>query len=192
MSQAKRFRALHSAGTFVLPNPWDVGSARILVALGFEALATTGAGFAASLGRSDRAVSRDELLAHVEAIVGAVDVPVSVDADNGYADDPAGVADTVTELAAVGAAGCSIEDADLDDIARVVEAVAAPVNVLALPNGPSVPQLADVGVRRVSVGAALAGAAYSALVRGAQELLESGTSSYVVQGRSQPHPFSLF
>lgn len=72
------------------------------------------------------------------------------------------------------------------------QASAAPVKVLALPNGPSVPQLADVGVRPVSVGAALAGAAYSALVRGAQELLESGTSSYVVQGRSQPHPFSLF
>lgn len=275
----RRFRDLHASGTFVLPNPWDVGSARILASLGFPALATTSVGFAATLGRSDQTITRDELLAHVESIVAAVDVPVSADGENGFADDPTGVADTVTAFAAAGAAGCSIEDAaagvefddrgmrsirpdnetrpdviypmalaveriaaaaeaasvdglvltaradnhlhgisDLDDtiarlvayrdagadvlyapglvepadIARVVAAVGAPVNVLALPNGPSVGELADAGVRRVSIGGALAGAAYNALVRGAQELLESGTSQYVVTGREQPHPFSLF
>lgn len=274
----RRFRKLHESGTFLLPNPWDVGSARMLAALGFTALATTSAGLAASLGRTDRSITRDELLVHVRALTAAVDLPVTVDAENGFADDPEGVAATVTALADAGAAGCSIEDATrgvefdarglrsvrpnaeshpdaiyplaqaaervaaaveaaaasglvltaradnhlhgvgtlddtiarllayrdigadvlyapglsaLDAIARVVQAVQTPVNVLLLPAGSTVAELTDVGVRRVSVGASLAGAAYSALVNAARELTESGTCQYIARGRSEPHPFSL-
>jgi len=80
------FRLLHTAGTFVLPNPWDVPSARLLEHLGFPALATTSSGFAATLGRADQHVTRDELVAHVAALTTAVRVPVSVDAEHGYAD----------------------------------------------------------------------------------------------------------
>ena len=250
----RRFRDLHGADveTFVLPNPWDVGSARILEAMGFVALATTSSGFAATLGRHDQHVTRDELTAHVAAITAAVELPVNVDAENGYAADPAGVAETVELLAAAGAAGLSIEDFDpvagavtprpeaierieaaaeachghgivltaraenhlygagdlddtigrllayrdagadavyapglssVDDIARVVTEVGLPVNVLALPNGPSVGELAAVGVRRVSTGGALAWTAYGALVAGARELLEEGTSTYATTRR---------
>ncbi|GIJ44326.1 2-methylisocitrate lyase [Virgisporangium aliadipatigenens] len=106
------FRALHESGTFVLPNPWDAGSARILETLGFPAVATTSSGFAASLGRADQRVSRDELVAHVASLAAAVRVPVAVDAERGYADDPAGVSETVELLAGAGAAGVSIEDYD--------------------------------------------------------------------------------
>lgn len=250
----RRFRDLHGAGeaTFVLPNPWDVGSARILEAMGFVALATTSSGFAATLGRHDQHVTRDELVAHVAAITSAVAIPVNVDAENGYAPEPAGVAETVELLAGAGAAGLSIEDFDpvagaisplpdaieriqvaarachghgivltaraenhlygagdlddtivrlrafrdagadavyapglssLDDIARVIAEVELPVNVLALPDGPSVGDLASVGVRRVSTGGALAWAAYGALVAGARELLEHGTSTYATTRR---------
>jgi 2-methylisocitrate lyase-like PEP mutase family enzyme len=107
-----RFRALHAAGLFVMPNPWDVGSARMLAEAGFPALATTSSGHARTLGRNDQQVTRDELLVHAAALVAAVDVPVSVDAERCFADDPAGVADTVRLIAATGAAGCSIEDYD--------------------------------------------------------------------------------
>jgi 2-methylisocitrate lyase-like PEP mutase family enzyme len=95
-----------------MPNAWDIGSARLLASLGFEAIATTSSGHAASLGRADQEVTRDELLRHVEALVAAVDVPVSVDAERCFADEPAGVAQTVELIAAVGAAGLSIEDYD--------------------------------------------------------------------------------
>jgi 2-methylisocitrate lyase-like PEP mutase family enzyme len=231
----------------VIPNPWDVGSATILVELGFEALATTSSGHAMSLGRRDGEVTRDELVDHVATLVRAVDVPVHVDAERCFADTPEGVAETVHLLAATGAAGFSIEDWDratgevdpidvatarvaaavkaaaehgmvvtaraenhirnhpdlddtiarlvsyrdqgaevlyapglvvLDEIARVVGEVAAPVNVLALPNGPSVPELASVGVRRVSTGGALAHHAYGALRRAGRELHDEGTSTY--------------
>jgi len=244
----RAFRALHERGTFVLPNPWDVGSARLLESLGAVALATTSSGFAASLGRPDQRVTRDELVAHVAALTAAVRVPVAVDAERGYAADPQGVAETVELLAAAGAAGVSLEDYDpatdriddveaavervaaaaavcdrygmvltgrcenllygvddlddtiarlrayrdagatavhapglvaLPDIARVVTEVGVPVNVLALRAGPSVPQLAGVGVRRVSVGGALTWAAYGALVEAARELLTTGTSTYL-------------
>jgi 2-methylisocitrate lyase-like PEP mutase family enzyme len=107
-----RFRQLHDAGTFVMPNPWDVGSATILAGLGFPALATTSSGHAAALGRADQQVTRDELLEHVAALVAAVDVPVSVDAERGFADDPAGVGETYRLLGGTGAAGASIEDYD--------------------------------------------------------------------------------
>lgn len=230
-----------------MPNPWDIGSARILASMGFSALATTSLGHAASLGKVDQTVTRDELLAHVAAISAAVDLPLNVDAERCFADDLSGVAETVSLLAEAGAAGCSIEDYDpnraaiddaalaaervaaaadaahrygmvltaraenalygiddLDDtvarlrayrkagadvlyaprltdagqIRRVVEATDAPVNVLAMRHGPSIPSLAELGVRRVSTGGPLARAAYGALRRAAQELLGPGTSTY--------------
>lgn len=242
------FRALHESGTFLLPNPWDVGSAKLLEQLGAVALATTSSGFAASLGRQDQEVTRDELVAHVAALTAAVTVPVNVDAERGYATDAAGVAETVSLLADAGASGLSIEDYDPDagalypvevaveriaaaaaecdrhgivltgraenllygvtdlgdtiarlnaykeagaacvyapglidlaDIGRVVADTDAPVNVLALGRGPSVPDLAGVGVRRVSTGGALAWAAYGALATAARELLGAGTSTYL-------------
>lgn len=104
------FRTLHETGTFVMPNPYDIGSTKLLTALGFSALATTSAGFAATLGRADMHVSRDELVAHVAALTAATALPFNVDAERGYSDDPAGVAVTVSALAEAGAAGCSIED----------------------------------------------------------------------------------
>jgi 2-methylisocitrate lyase-like PEP mutase family enzyme len=107
-----RFRELHAAGTFVMPNPWDVGSATMLAGMGFPALATTSSGHAATLGKADQQVTRDELLAHVAALVAAVDVPISVDAERGFADDPAGVAETYRLIGETGAAGASIEDYD--------------------------------------------------------------------------------
>src|SRR5258708_7092408 len=93
-----------------MPNAWDAGSARLLAALGFEALATTSSGFAATLGRLDGAVTRDEALAHARVIAAAVGVPVSADLENGFADEPAGVAETIRLAAATGLAGCSVED----------------------------------------------------------------------------------
>lgn len=245
-----RFRALHDREQlFVMPNPWDIGSAKLLSSAGFEALATTSAGFAWALGKHDQNVSRDELVAHVASITEATSLPLNVDSERCYPDDPGGVAKTVALLADAGAAGFSIEDydpaadgiddpevatsrvaaaaeasralsepmvltgraenhirgvddlddtiarliayrdagadavyapglTDLDQIAAVVEAVGVPVNVLALPNGPTIAELASVGVRRVSVGSLLAGAAYGALMAGARELQDAGTSGY--------------
>jgi len=126
----ERFRALHGSGLFVMPNPWDVGSARMLAGTGYPALATTSSGHAAALGRRDQQVTRDELVEHVAALVAAVDVPLSVDAERCFADDPAGVAETVRLLAATGAAGCSIEDYDpatgrIDDAGAAAERVGA-------------------------------------------------------------------
>lgn len=242
-----RFEQLHHDGLFVMANAWDVGSARLLADLGFPALATTSSGHAASLGRLDYRVTRDELLAHVAALATAVDVPLNVDAERCFPDTSGGVAETVRLLAEAGAAGCSIEDYDpatgtidpidvaadrvaaatetarahglvltaraenhahrigdlddtvarlqayreagaavvyapgltsLDDIARVIAQIDAPLNVLVHRAGPSVRELETVGVRRVSTGGALAFAAYGALVAGARELLEQGTSTY--------------
>ncbi len=242
----RHFARLHDAGTFLMPNAWDIGSARILASLGFPAIATTSSGFAASLGRMDQHVVLDEVVRHVGALVGAVEVPVSVDAESGYADSLPGVASTVERLAGEGAAGVSIEDydpasgiypvevaaervtaaagaarrhgivltaraenhlygvEDLDDtisrlrafrragadvlyapgledlaaVARVVDKVAAPINVLLRRDGPTASQLAEVGVRRLSTGGSLAFAAYGALARSAKELLMAGTSTY--------------
>lgn len=229
-----------------MPNAWDVGSARVLQSLGFEAIATTSSGFAASLGRHDQNVSLDELVVHVADMCEAVDIPVSVDAEAGYADEAEDLKMTVRQLASFGASGISIEDyiparglldteeaaarvsrfveaatqygltvtaraenhlygvddladtigrlssyrdagadvlyapglVDLDDIAQVVSAVEAPINVLLTPRGPTVDQLGEVGVRRVSTGGALAFAAYGALAAGASELLETGTTAF--------------
>jgi 2-methylisocitrate lyase-like PEP mutase family enzyme len=107
-----RLRELHREGTFVIPNPFDRGSARLLAGLGFEALATTSAGLANSRGLMDMTIDRDTLLAHVADLAPATDLPLHVDAERCFADDPAGVAETVRLLAEAGAAGCSIEDWD--------------------------------------------------------------------------------
>lgn len=126
-----RFRALHAReGMFLMPNAWDVGSARLLAELGFEAVATTSQGFAWTLGKKDQTVTRDELVAHVAALAEATELPLSVDSERCYPDDPGGVAETVRLLAEAGAAGFSIEDYDpaqgrIDDVGRAAERVAA-------------------------------------------------------------------
>jgi 2-methylisocitrate lyase-like PEP mutase family enzyme len=125
-----RFRKLHERDQlFVMPNPWDAGSARILAAAGFEALATTSAGFAWTLGKDDQQVTRDELVVHVAALSAATDLPLNVDSERCYPDDPGGVAETVRLLAEAGAAGCSIEDYDpgtgaIDEVGLAAERVA--------------------------------------------------------------------
>src|ERR1700756_6001914 len=109
--KGEAFRALHQRDrAFIIPNPWDAGTARLLQHLGFEALATTSAGYAYSIGKPDGAVDRDTMLAHAAALVAATDLPVSADMENGYADDPNEVANTVRLAAGTGLAGCSIED----------------------------------------------------------------------------------
>ena len=110
----KTFRALHQSGCFVIPNPWNVGTARYLQGLGFKALATTSAGHAHSQGRADGAQSRDEVLAHFRELAAATDVPLNADFENGFADDPEGVAANVTLCIATGVAGLSVEDATGD------------------------------------------------------------------------------
>ncbi len=109
--KAAAFRALHERdGAFIIPNPWDVGTARILAAMGFEALATTSAGLAFSLGMIEGTISRDQVLAHCRAIVGASDLPVSADLEKGFGDSPESAAETIRAAAATGLAGASIED----------------------------------------------------------------------------------
>jgi 2-methylisocitrate lyase-like PEP mutase family enzyme len=126
-----RFRELHARDRlFLLPNPWDAGSARLLAAAGFEALATTSAGLAWSLGEPDQHVSLEELVSHVAALAAATDLPLSVDSERCFGESLDGVAETVERLAAAGAAGCSIEDYDpargaIDDTERAAERVAA-------------------------------------------------------------------
>jgi 2-methylisocitrate lyase-like PEP mutase family enzyme len=116
LTKADTFLALHVPGKpLLLPNPWDIGSALVLEQLGFRALATTSSGFAATLGRPDGSVSRDEAVGHAGAIALASGVPVSADLENGFADDPGGVAETVRAAVAAGLAGCSIEDATGND-----------------------------------------------------------------------------
>jgi 2-methylisocitrate lyase-like PEP mutase family enzyme len=125
------FRALHEGEPFVIPNPWDAGSARVLEALGFEALATTSSGFAFTLGRLDGDVTLDEVVDHVRLLAGASDLPVSVDLENGYGPDPAHAADAIRRVAEAGAVGGSIEDHDpetgLYEPGRAAERVAAAV-----------------------------------------------------------------
>ncbi|MEE8098964.1 MAG: isocitrate lyase/phosphoenolpyruvate mutase family protein [Hyphomicrobium sp.] len=114
-TQAERgrfFRTLHERDSaFIIPNPWDVGTARLLARLGFEALATTSAGYAFSVGQRDNTVGRDKMMVHVEAIASATDLPVSADLENGFGDDPEMVAGTIRRAAASGLVGGSIEDA---------------------------------------------------------------------------------
>jgi len=130
--KAGLFLSLHRPGNpLLLPNPWDQGSAKVLASLGFQALATTSSGFAATLGRPDGSVSRDEALAHAAAIVAATELPVSADLEDCFADDPDGVAQTVSLAARTGLAGCSLEDFTGDgggriyDIGPATERVAA-------------------------------------------------------------------
>lgn len=244
------FRALHERdGAFVIPNPWDVGTARLLASMGFEALATTSAGLAFSLGLPEGRVSRDATLAHCRTIVSATELPVSADLEKGFGDTPESVAETVRAAAETGLAGCSIEDHtgrrddpifefalaverieaavaacrslphdfvltarcenflwgrhDLDDtikrlqafeaagadvlyapalhdletIRAVCAAVSRPVNVvMGLPGATfGLAELAEAGVKRVSVGSALARLAYGAVVEAAREMAARGT-----------------
>jgi 2-methylisocitrate lyase-like PEP mutase family enzyme len=242
------FRRLHESGCFVMPNPWDVGSARVLAQLGFRALATTSSGFAWSLGRSDNHVSIDDALAHFSAMAASVDVPVNGDFEGGFAREPEGVAANVMRAAVTGIAGVSIEDSTGDsadplfefelavervraarraidesrtgivltarsegfivgrpdlretvrrliayaeagadclyapglrttqDITAAVGAVSPkPVNVLVGGDFTSVAELAALGVRRISVGGALARAAWSGFLGAAREIAQQGT-----------------
>jgi 2-methylisocitrate lyase-like PEP mutase family enzyme len=131
--KAAAFRALHEGAPFVIPNPWDTGSARVLEALGFEALATTSSGFAYTLGRLDGQVTLDEVAQHVAELAPATDLPVSVDLENGYAADAAGVARAIERVAEAGAVGGSIEDWDpsgrLYEPDEAVERLSAAVEV---------------------------------------------------------------
>src|SRR5438874_6273242 len=242
------FRKLHAQGCFVIPNPWDVGSARYLQGLGFKALASTSAGFAFTQGLPDGAVSRATMLAHLREIAAAADVPLNADFEGGYADAPEGVAESVKLCIETGVAGLSIEDStsdpaiplydfelalsrvraaraaidaaggdvvftarsegfirgrpDLDEtvrrlkafaaagadclyapgiktreeIAAVVKAVAPkPVNFLmSTASGLTVKDIADMGVRRISIGGTLARVAWTAFMRAAREIAEHG------------------
>ena len=244
----RTFRALHESGCFVIPNPWDLGSARFLESLGFKALATTSSGFAWSHARGDGRVDRDSMLAHLREMSAATDLPINADFEGGYARDPAGVADNVRLAVETGIAGLSIEDATWDPraplyeidsavehmraarraidasggdtllvgraecflfgrpdisetvarlkayasagadclyapgirsrehIAAVVEAVAPkPVNVLiGWASDFGVDDLAALGVRRISVGGALARTAWSGFMRAARSIAENG------------------
>src|SRR3954463_1559831 len=133
-AKGERFRALHdAAGIFVIPNPWDAISARILAGSGFKALATSSAAAAASLGKKDGELTRDEALAHAHLIVNATDLPVSGDLENGFGDSPEAVADTVRRAADAGLVGCTIEDSNgnsdkpLYEFSLAVERIAAGV-----------------------------------------------------------------
>jgi len=253
MSAADDFLALHRPGEpLLMANAWDAGSAVLLASLGFKALATTSSGFAATLGRLDGSVSREEALTHGATLAEAVDVPVSGDLENGFADDPEGVAETVRGAIIAGLAGCSIEDhtgreddpiypfeaavervaaavraadgrivltarcerllygmddlgeivrrlqafaeagadvlfapglARLEDIRTVVAEVDRPVNVLTVRGGPTMAELAEAGVARVSVGGAFAFTALAAVADAAEELLGPGTTGFLDRAR---------
>ena len=261
------FRALHEReGAFIIPNPWDAGTARLLARLGFEALATTSAGHAFSIGRADNTIGRDDATAHVAAIASATDLPVSADLENGFGDDPETVAETITLAARAGAVGGSIEDAtgrperplyelehavervraaadavralpfqftltaraenylvgqpDLkdtirrleayqsagagvlyapglashDDIAAVVRSVDRPVNVVMGLQGVqlSLATLSAIGVKRISVGSALARAALGAFLRAAKEMRERGTFEFADEAVSYRDITAMF
>lgn len=248
LDRIQEFRRLHQSGCFVIPNPWDLGSARLLAGIGFRALATTSSGFAWSQGRRDNGVSLEPVLQHLRTIAGGVDVPVNADFEGGFAVDPEGVAANVGLGARTGIAGISIEDSTGDpsqplfdfqlaleriqaarraidssgtgvlltarsegyivgrpdlaetirrltayagagadclyapglrtssDIEAVVNAVnPKPVNVLVGSDFTTVERLAALGVRRISVGGALARAAWGGFMRAAKEIAEKGT-----------------
>ncbi len=251
VGKASAFLELHVPGRpLLMPNPWDAGTARLLASLGFKALATTSSGHAATLGRLDGSVSREEAIAHAASIAAAVDVPVSADLENGFADQPEAVFATVRAAAAVGLAGCSVEDfsgqseafiydaglaaeriaaaaeaaritpglvltaraenfirgnpdladtiarlqayqeagadvlyapglANIDDIRQVVASTDRPVNVLVRAGLPSVAELAEAGVARVSIGGAFSHVALAALARAGRELLDDGTYAFM-------------
>jgi methylisocitrate lyase len=253
--RCRRFRQLHQSGCFVIPNPWDLGSARLLARLGFPALATTSSGFAWSLGRRDNHVSLDEALAHLRSIARSVDLPVNGDFEGGFAVEPEQVGANVLQATATGVAGLSIEDStgdasrplfDFDlaverikgarraidesktgvlltgrsegfivgrpdltetirrltgyaeagadclyapgirtkaEIVAVVEAVAPkPVNVLVGGDFTTVTELAAMGVRRISVGGALARAAWTGFLQAAEEIAQRGSFTALARG----------
>ena len=263
--QVSEFRRLHEAGCFVLPNPWDIGSARVLVGLGFKAVATTSAGFAWSLGRRDNEISVELSLSHLRAMATAVDVPVNADFEDGFARDPLGVAANVWAAVETGIAGVSIEDSTGDqaeplydfslavervkaarkaiddsgtgvlltgrsegfiagrpdlaetirrlvayaeagadclyapgvramsDISAIVSASAPrPVNVLVSTDFTTVAQLAAAGVRRISVGGALARAAWTGFLSAAREIATTGTFSELARNVPVPEMNKLF
>ena len=135
--KAEHFRTLHQGATpLVMPNPWDVGSAKLMAGLGFAALATTSAGFAATLGRLDGSVTLDEVVEHAATLVGATPLPVSADFENAFADEPAAVAENVSRVAATGLAGLSVEDfsgradAPIYDIGLATDRIAAAADAL--------------------------------------------------------------
>jgi 2-methylisocitrate lyase-like PEP mutase family enzyme len=129
---ARRFLDLHAGEQpLLMPNPWDAGSAKLLASLGFEALATTSSGFAATLGRVDGSVTRDEALAHAAAIVAATELPVSADLENGFGDDPGAVAETVRLAIEAGLSGCSIEDFSGDEASPIYDAALAAERIAA-------------------------------------------------------------
>lgn len=114
--KCETFRDLHQrAGAFVIPNPWNIGTARLLAASGFEALATTSVGYAFSVGRQDHGISRDEMIEHTAELCAAIDLPINADLENGFGNDPDTVAETIRMAAGAGLAGCSIEDSTNDD-----------------------------------------------------------------------------
>ncbi len=166
--KARAFRALHEFGVFVIPNPWDAGSAKVLAALGFAALASTSSGFAFTLGRSDGAATLDEVVEHARALDEATPLPVSVDLENGYGSRPqdATLADVVY------APGLRTPA----QIRAVCQAVSRPVNVLARP-GLTVAEIAEAGARRISVGGALAWTAVTAMIAAAERLRDDGDFS---------------
>ncbi|MGH8702737.1 MAG: isocitrate lyase/PEP mutase family protein [Blastocatellia bacterium] len=132
IEKGKTFRALHEQNSaFIIPNPWDVGTARLLAYLGFEALATTSAGYAFSVGQRDNTIGRDEMMAHVRAIASATDLPVSADLENGFGDDPETVAETIRLAAATGLVGGSIEDITSRAEGRIFEQALAAERVRA-------------------------------------------------------------
>ena len=253
--RCRRFRQLHQSGCFVIPNPWDLGSARLLARFGFPALATTSSGFAWSLGRRDNHVSLDEALAHLRSIARSVDLPVNGDFEGGFAVEPEQVGANVLQATATGVAGLSIEDStgdasrplfDFDlaverikgarraidesktgvlltgrsegfivgrpdltetirrltgyaeagadclyapgirtkaEIVAVVEAVAPkPVNVLVGGDFTTVTELAAMGVRRISVGGALARAAWTGFLQAAEEIAQRGSFTALARG----------
>ena len=127
----RQFHELHRSGCFVIPNPWDIGSARFLQSLGFKALASTSSGFAWSRGYPDGPVARDQVLAHLAELVAATDVPVNADFQNGYAHEPDGVADNVRRAVATGVAGLSIEDSTGDDARPLYDLASATARIRA-------------------------------------------------------------
>jgi 2-methylisocitrate lyase-like PEP mutase family enzyme len=262
----RTFRALHASGCFVIPNPWDVGTARFLQQLGFPALATTSSGFAWPRGFPDGGVPRDVMLTHFRELVAATDVPVNADFEGGHADEPREVADNVRLCVETGVAGLSIEDAtgdaakplydlakatervraarqaiddsgaevllvgraecflvgrpDLDETIRrlaayseagadclyapgirtpeqietIVKAVAPkPVNVLiSATTGLTVAELAALGVRRISVGGALARTAWGAFMRAAEQIVKDGKFDAFADAATHPEINGFF
>src|SRR3989441_487673 len=168
--KAARFRALHQApGAFVIPNPWDAGSARILAGLGFQALATSSGAAAGVLGRRDGTVTREEALAHARAIVAAIDLPVSADLERGFGDAPEAAAETIRHAAAVGLVGGSIEDATGDKNRPLYDIGHA-----------------TAGVRRISLATSLYRAAMSGLLDAAREVKGKGTFGYLDRSLTTP------